>query len=141
MDIENRLKWTDAYFQMRQTNRAMRNARITRLTPEQISHNARQNAPARLTTRQLDPVNGQLDWPLVLRDAQYSAEREKLDQLFERRTTSSSIPLADYQDVQKYSSELLAALNKNIDQYTANDWTAARRFIQSLAYEIHFEAG
>ncbi len=142
MDIENRLKWTEAYFQMRQMNRAMRAAKqLPRLTPEQLAQNARQNLPTRLTSRQLDPVNGQIDWPVVLRNDQYAAEREKLDSLFQQRATTSSIAPENYRDVQKYTGELLAALRKNVRDYSANDWTQARRFVESLAFEVRFASG
>ena len=142
MDIENRLKWTESYYQMRQANRAYRaSKRSPRLSQEEIVRIARAGLPNRLTATQLDPLTGQLNWPIILRDPQYAPEREELDKLFEARAAASSLSPNLYQDVQRYTGSLLAALKKNIKEYSANDWLGAKKFVESVAYDVRFPAG
>ena len=142
MDFDNRVKWTESYYQMRQANRAYRaSKRSPRLSEEEIARIARAGLPKRLTTSELDPLTGQINWPIVLRDEQYTPERKELDKLFDERAMASSISPQVYEGIQKYTAELLAALKKNINQYKANDWLSAKKFVDSLAYEIRFPAG
>ena len=92
MDIENRLKWTESYYQMRQANRALsRLEALSRLSQEEIVRIARAGLPNRLTATQFDPLTGQFNWPIILRDPQYAPEREQLDKLFEHRAAASSL--------------------------------------------------
>jgi hypothetical protein len=82
-----------------------------------------------------------LNWPIILRDAQYADDREQLDKLFAERATSSSVSLDMYRQVQNTTNDLLAALKKNIREYKANDWLSAKKFVESLAYDVRFPAG
>jgi len=142
MDFDNRVKWTESYYQMRQANRAYRaSKRSPRLSEEEIARIARAGLPKRLTSSELDPLTGQITWPVVLRDEQYTPERKELDKLFDQRAVTSSISPEVYEGIQKSTTELLAALKKNINQYKANDWLSAKKFVDSLAYEIRFPAG
>ncbi|HVU89866.1 MAG TPA: hypothetical protein VHD36_21225 [Pirellulales bacterium] len=142
MDIQNRLQWTEAYYQMRKANRAYRaSKRSPRLSQNEIMRFARVGLPTRLTSTQLDPLTGQLNWPIILRDAQYADDREQLDKLFAERATASSISPDVFRQVQQVTGDLLAALKKNINEYQANDWIAAKKFVESLAYDARFPAG
>jgi hypothetical protein len=142
MDIQNRVQWTQSYYQMRQENRAYRAAKQgPRMTPEQIARFARVGMPDRLTYTQLDPITGQLNWPIILREKQYDPERRELDKLFEQRAAASSLAPNLYRDVQRYTGDLLTALKKNIKEYQSNDWIAAKKFVENLAFDVKFPAG
>lgn len=142
MDIENRVKWTEAYYQMRRENRAYRASKQgPRLSQEEYARIARDGLPKRLTAAQLDPITGHLAWPYVLQESQYATERDHLDKLFEARAAASSIAPNLYRDVQKYTGDLLAALKKNIKEYKTTDWITAKKFVESLAFEVRFPAG
>ena len=113
MDIQNRLQWTDAYYQMRKANRAYRESKLSpRMSQDEIMRWARVGLPDRPTATQLDPLTGQLNWPIILRDAQYADDREQLDKLFAERATSSSVSLDMYRQVQNTTNDLLAASRK-----------------------------
>jgi hypothetical protein len=142
MDIQNRLQWTEAYYQMRNANRAYRESkRSPRMSQDEIMRWARVGLPERPTATQVDPLTGQLNWPIILRDAQYADDREQLDKLFAERATSSSVSPNMYRQVQQTTTNLLAALKKNINDYKANDWLSAKKFVESLAYDARFPAG
>src|SRR4051812_24251793 len=62
--IENRLKATQSYFEMRRYNEEARRAmRSTPLSMEQYVRLAREQAPEPLTATQLDPLTGTISWP------------------------------------------------------------------------------
>ena len=97
--------------------------------------------PTRLTSEQLDPLTGDLIWPIILREEQYAAERQQLDKLFSDRAATSMASFDAAQTVRSVTDQLLAALKKNIKEYRSADWIAAKKFVDSLAYEARFPAG
>ncbi len=142
LDIQNRVKWTESYYQMRNANREYRASKRTpRLSDEEIVRISRVGLPNRLTTADLDPLTGQLNWPIVLREPAYANERAELDKLFSDRSIASSVSPDLYNAIQKNTKDLLELLRKNINQYKANDWLNAKKFVESLAYETRFPAG
>ena len=89
--IDNRKKWTETYFDMRKTNRQAR----AEEAPARISHEdairlAKSVAPPRLSSTQLDPVTGHIQYPLVLQDSIFTPYRSELDSLFAGRASSGS---------------------------------------------------
>ena len=66
-DIENRQAWTQAYFEMRRTNAAYRDAeRGPKGTPEDWVRFAKEAAPSRLSPGEIDNISGQIAWPRLL---------------------------------------------------------------------------
>lgn len=140
-DLDNRLKYTQNYFEMRRINKEARAAEQSpRLSNEDAFRMARQAAPRPLTSAQLDRLTGSIDWPLILRDPQYSALIEPLNQLFVERASGTTAPDI-YLKVQKAAEVLQAALKKNINIYKSGDFIAAKKFIDSLEYEARFPVG
>jgi hypothetical protein len=141
-DIQNRVQWTEAYYQMRRANRAYRESkRSPRLSQEEIARNARQGLPRRLTSAELDPLTGEVNWPVILQESQYASEREQLEKLFGKRAEATSVSPDVYREIKTNTDELLATLKKSIAQYKPNDWLGARKFVESLAYEVRFPTG
>ena len=140
-DLDNRLKYTQNYFEMRRINKEARAAeQMPRLSNEDAFRLARQASPRPLTSAQLDRLTGRIEWPLILRDSRYSALVESLNRLFAERASSGAT--ADtYLKVQKTADDLQAALKKNLDEYKSGDFIGAKKFIDSLAYEARFPTG
>src|SRR5438874_1529946 len=85
-DIQNRQSATNAYFAMRETNRAATAAkRSPRLTEEQLVRLAAQAAPAPIDASEMNPVTGQIVWPELLRGEQFRQERAVIEQLVARQ--------------------------------------------------------
>ena len=83
LEMQNRLRWTETYFDMRKVNREARAAeRGPPVTQEQAIRWAKMAAPARLKTTDLDPVTGHINYPLLLTQDIYSPYRDRLDSLF-----------------------------------------------------------
>ena len=84
--IDNRAKWTQTYFEMRQMNRQYRQAeRGPRPSAEDIYRYSKERLPDRLSPTELDPVSGAIEWPAILRGEEFAADREKMEELFAAR--------------------------------------------------------
>jgi len=143
LEIQNRMRWTDTYFDMRKTNREARAAEAgPPVTQEQAIRMARMAAPARLNSTQLDPVTGHISYPIVLMDTPYTAYRDHLDGLFaDRAASGGSISYEKFQDIQTTVSQFIDTLKQNVKKYAAGDYGQARTFLDSLAHEARMPAG
>ena len=143
MEMQNRLRWTETYFEMRKVNREKRADEAgPPITQEQAIALAKMSAPARLNSTQLDPVTGHIEYPLILTQDIYKSYRQRLDTLFARRATSGgSIRFEDFQAIQTTVSQFTEALQQHIDQYAAGDYGRARTFLDSLVQEARSPGG
>jgi len=138
MDFNNRVQWTNSYYQMRQAHRAYV-ADHTRLSMDEITKIANDRAPKRLDATQFDPTTGKIAWPVILQDARYADVCDEIEQLYKSRVTASSVIGAEnYQAINKGCENLMNLLRSNIDEYRPNDFEQARHFIDSLRYEASF---
>jgi hypothetical protein len=137
LQMENDLQWTDTYFEMRRLNKSYRDAeRGPKGTEADWVRYAQQAAPKRLTYRDIDPVTGKINWPLALREDDYTTERESLEKLFyDRLAKSGGIGLAAYEQVQKLTAAMTAQLKTHIKEMDSNTYLNARNFLTSLGYE------
>jgi hypothetical protein len=129
--IENQMKATQTYFEMRRYNtEARRAARSTPLSMEQYVRLARQQAPEPLTATQLDPLTGSVNWPPPLRKPEYEQLRRRVERLFQDRATGYVV----YGEIQQACDEFSAHLKADTNLFPPNDFIAARKFLDSLAW-------
>ena len=142
-EIDNRQKWTNTYFDMRRTNKESRQAENgPAVTHDQAIRFAKAAAPPRLTSAQLDPVTGHIEYPLVLQDTIFKPYRAELDKLFAHRASSGgSLQYEQYQEIQRTVSKFIDVLKDNVGNYAAGDYGKARTFLNSLAHESRFPSG
>ena len=142
-EIDNRDHWTNTYFDMRRTNKEARRAEDgPAVTHDQAIRFAKAAAPPRLTSAQLDPVTGHIEYPLVLTDKDYDPYRQDLNKLFANRAaTGGSLQYEDFQKIQGTVSKFINALKDNVSRYPAGDYGKARTFLDSLGNEPRFPAG
>lgn len=142
-EIENRMRWTETYFEMRKTNREARAAEAgPPVTQEQAIRMAKMAAPPRLGSTQLDPVTGHIEYPSVLRDDVFTPYREELDKLFANRAaTGGSIQYSELRQIQDAVSQFIEVLKQHVGDYAAGDYGRARTFLDSLAHESRLPAG
>ena len=142
-EIDNRQKWTNTYFDMRRTNKEARQSENgPAVTHDQAIRFAKAAAPPRLTSAQLDPVTGHIEYPLLLTQADYDAYRTDLDKLFaDRASSGGSLQFEEFQKIRGTVSKFIDALKTNVSRYPAGDYGHARTFLDSLANEPRFPAG
>jgi hypothetical protein len=143
LEMQNRMRWTETYFEMRKTNREARAAEEgPPVSHEQMIRMAKMGLPPRLGSTQLDPVTGHIEYPLALTSKQFAPYREELDKLFaDRASSGGSMQYEQYQQIQQTVSKFIDVLKENVDNYSAGDYGRARTFLDSIANEARFPAG
>jgi hypothetical protein len=139
-NIENHLNYTNAYFEGRRVNREARQAeRSGSLSEDQLHRIAHEAAPKRPTASKLDPITGQINWPIIMRDPRYEEEMKRLDALFaERASKHGNIGASTYREIEATCESLLAELKANVKEYSGTDYVPAKSLVEGLAYEARF---
>jgi hypothetical protein len=142
-NIQNRLLWTQTYFEMRRINDEYRRAQYERdrRTQEDFIRYAQAAAPKRLASSQLDPITGYLAWPRLLLTPEFTELRRDVDQLFaERANAKGAIGNETYFKILDRVDQMQEKLRKLIKVVPTNDYIEAKKFLDSLAYEARFAA-
>jgi hypothetical protein len=148
--IDNRLHWTQTYFEMRRINREARRAAYLALNPphtqEDFIRYAQADAPKRLSSSQLDPITGYLAWPRLLLRPEFAELRRDLEKLFALRATAGGAIGNEAYDQILYLVEIMQRkLQDSVGTVkgaaAANDYLQARKFLESLAHEARFPSG
>jgi hypothetical protein len=135
-DMENRDQWTDTYFQMRQKNRDYRAAeRGPRPSREDFVRIAAAGRPERLSPSQLDSVTGAIKWPRALTRPEFADSKAQLEALFAKRAAYGQSTWDDYGQIDATIKAMSDELRKAVREIPPGDYTAARRFLDSLAHE------
>lgn len=138
LEMENRMRWTETFFEMRRVNRTNRAFEAgPRPTMEQVVTYARMQAPRRLTSIEVDPVTGDISWPRVLTDSMYTTDREFLQEQFRLRANGGgSVDFAQFETVEAAVSAFNDKLKANVSKYPPAKYGEARTFLDSLRREF-----
>jgi hypothetical protein len=133
--IQNNQMYANTYFEMRAANRAARAAeKGPRPTMEQLARLAQQGAPRPLPTGALDPVSGGVDWPELLKTADYNSQRTALNELFAKRAELGGLGFSDQTKARQAVDAMFATLKGQIRSVPSDQYVASRSFLNSLAY-------
>lgn len=134
--MDNYKKWTDTYFQVREMNRRYRAAeRGPRPTMEDLVRFAQAGRPDRLSPSELDPISGEIYWPILLRADAFASERAALQQAFANRAERGAISTEEFAVIDATTEKLKQELREEIGGLPPNQYLAAKRFLESLAFE------
>lgn len=140
MAIDNRLKWTNTYFEMRRVNSDARAAENgPRATTEDWIRMSKMMAPKRLSSVALDPISGHIQWPPALTLEEFSSYRQPIEAFYSDRARTGTV--ANYPNLLRLESvtdSLTEELKKHIREIPTSDYLIARNFIESLGYEARF---
>ncbi len=137
MEMDNRLRWTETFFEMRRVNRTNRALEAgPRPSMDQVVTYARMQAPRRLASTQLDPVTGEIVWPPLLTDRAFADNREFLEEKFkERAQLGGSIDIAQIEEVETAVDDFKDELKGVGLRRSPKRYGAARTFLDSLKLE------
>jgi len=128
--MENQLKAVQTYVDAHRINAEYRFAAHRPLPLEEYVRLAREQAPEPLTATQLDQLTGSISWPAPLRKPEYEAFRKRIDRLFSDRATGYAV----YGEIPAACEEFAQRVNADIMQFPPNDYIAAKKFLESLAW-------
>lgn len=133
--IRNYADYTSTYFQTREMNRQARAAeRGPRPTEADLVRMARSDVPKPLSPGEVNPLTGKIAWPLLLQDQRFADERAVFEQAFEARARYGALKLDEVRKVDSAADAALADLKTMVRDVSANDYSQAKRFVQSLAF-------
>lgn len=140
--IENRLQGTQTYFQMKSINQQYRSAqRKTAPDQQQAIRMSKSRLPDRLSANRIDPLTGELAWPLGLRMDSLKDDRDRLDELYAERADKGFFTHDQFVEVKQLTSAMTEELRKFSSKLGGNASIEARKFLESLSYEAGFQAG
>ena len=141
-EIQNRELWTNTYFQMRREQRAaMAEEQGPRPSAEDLVRYAQMGKPKPLGPNQLDAVSGRIYWPRSLRTDQFDSSRVVLDELFAKRARYGDISMEDLMLIRDETNKMINLLNQEIRDIPPMEYTSAKQFLSSLAYQVQLVAG
>jgi hypothetical protein len=133
--LDNRLKATATWFDIRRLN-VLNRYSGEGPTDEQLFRINQARLPARLTPAQLDPVTGRIEWPVMLAQDQFAAERGLVEEAFATRAVEGGFATSDqYLQLRQALEQMKGLLNQQIEEAPSADYLAARSFLDSLDYE------
>lgn len=131
--IINRQSATNAYFEMRATNRA---ARAAEAQPhpkmEDLVRIAQEGTPRSLGTTALDPVTGKISWPELLATDPFAAPRVELDQLFVKRASYGGLDFSEQHKARQAIESMSGTLKAMITEVPPMAYAASKSFLNSL---------
>lgn len=134
--IDNQMKATQGYIDRQRMLQSYQSSlRKPPPTAEQLYRLAQQGLPSALSASQLDPVTGDIKWPVVLRDEQFDSYRESTQNFFHEAVANPhTFSYGSYNQLQQGSSDCLALLKSRIKEFRPNDFIEAKKFVDSLTY-------
>jgi hypothetical protein len=141
--IQNQKDYVEAYFAIRAFNRQARdaeNARDRQLTQEWLRFHPSVK-PKRLTSSELDPVSGSINWPILLQSDELAKRRQAIQQAFIERHHFGMMGYNNYRTVQQITNDLIAELLDKIRETAPSEYIQAKKFIEALIYEASLPLG
>jgi hypothetical protein len=136
-NIDNRYKATQAYFDLRRKNREGRAAEAgPRPTQEDLVRWAQAGKPKPLTASDLNPANGDLDWPKALTISAFDADRKAIQSAVTDSVHYGGLSMNKTAELKSRIASMQAGLKDRIKDYDPNTYLAGKNFLQSLAYQL-----
>jgi hypothetical protein len=134
--LENARASVNTYFDNRQVNRERRALeRGPRPSAEDYARYARMGKPRLLSPSELDPLTGDVEWPILLRMEEFDSQRLALDQVFSRWATSGTLSYDDFFRVRQITANMLDDLRGRIRVLPPSQYVVAMRFLESMSFE------
>ncbi|MEK6246944.1 MAG: hypothetical protein N2C12_02115 [Planctomycetales bacterium] len=143
MEMQNRVTATNDYFERREINRKNRFGdyaqKKEKNTQERMFKYGKEGRPTRLTSKELDPITGQITWPIALEAPNFKDYRNTIDGEFVKRAESHSRFSYDgYQAVTKSIDGMQTKLRSEVSKIQPMNWTSANDFVKRLTAEARY---
>jgi hypothetical protein len=141
--LDNQKKWSQNYFQMKEERQRLdvQQREINRQRNEAANAQRASQAPVYhgLGQNSYDRVSGKITWPELLMSVDFDEPRKEIDQLFELRSkTGGGTDTAA--KVRREVDKMNSRLRKDIEKVPANQYMAARKFLDAVDYTSRYES-
>lgn len=137
LHLDNRLKGTNYFFEMRRVNKQSRAEERPKPTTEQVYRLASMRAPKRLDTQEVNKTGG-ISWPKLLQLKAFDNARKVVDGAFNERAKNGQASVETYLAVQQTVKAMESQLKSMIRDVPPMDYTTAKTFVNRLANEVRF---
>jgi hypothetical protein len=140
--LDNNLKAAKTFYDKRKLCEDYRKLNpCKRPTQESMGRYSQASVPKRPVQFELASAPGRIYWPDVLLNEEFTDGRIQVESLFAQRKTVASGPGNSVSgEVQTAAAQMREQLQSKIRQMSPEEYLAARRFLESLAYEARFPA-
>lgn len=136
-EMQNHMQYENTYFQMKDANQAYQKAhQAPRPTEEELVRLAREEAPQPVSPSDVDTVTGKINWPNVLQDDGFAADRSALEQLSAKKAAHGSLSVPDEMAARKTIESMFSELKSQIRDVPPQDYLASRNFLRSMIYNL-----
>lgn len=136
-EMQNHMQYENTYFQMKDANQAYQQAHAQpRPTEQELARLAREEAPQPVSPSDVNTVTGKINWPNVLQDDSFSADRSALEQLSAKKAADGSLSIPDEMAARKTIESMFAELKSQITEVPPQDYLASRNFLRSMIYDL-----
>jgi hypothetical protein len=138
--LDNNLKVANTFYEKRKLHDGYQGLNTRkRPTKEAVVRYSQVSLPKRPSSFQLESARGGIYWPEVLMEEEFCDGRIRLDSLFAQRKAAPGASGSDIsRQVQTVAVQMRGQLQSKIRQMTPAEYMAARKFLDSLAYEARF---
>jgi hypothetical protein len=141
MNLDNRIKATQTWFELRRINREERYGSFEAPTSEQLFRINQARLPDRLSASQLDPVTGAIDWPAALRVAAFAEDRAEIERALAAHAAGGSpLSVEEYAKIRETLARFESTLPQYVESIPTSQYIRATSFLKSLAYEADLAA-
>lgn len=139
--IDNQLKWTETYFAKKaiNANYVAQESSKSRQSRESYQSRRPPGAPPRLSLSQFDPITGEIFWPEGMTSPEFRLPLQPVEQLFMLRASAQAPGIVT--EIRNSVAKLRDELRNRIGDMAPSEYLAARKFLDSLAYEGTLPSG
>lgn len=140
--VENQKQREGTYFEMRRMSASYRaENHVASPTPDQAVSFSKSRLPQRMTTDQLNPQDGQINWPGVLLRKEFADNRAAMEKLFADRTAhpyDAGRNTQSFREIRRVSDRMHDTLRTLIHAVSPDEFIEGNKFLNSLTYEGRF---
>jgi len=139
--IDNDLQQTQVFFEKRNINKQQRFGdypeRAARNAQKQMIQYGQAGRPKRLTSREIDPLTGRINWPIFLQGPEYDQPRQTITALMQQRAhQEGAIGLEGYESIMGAADQMYTILRGKIKEMNSTDYINTKNFIDRLVYDV-----
>ena len=142
LKLENSVKVANTFYEKRKLYDGYQGLSThERATAEDLLRYSKTPVPQRPANYQIDPLKGEIFWPEVFQEEEFYVLRTQVDCLFAQRKAAPGTRGGEvFGQVQNVAAQMREELRSRVRQMDPTEYLAARKFIDSLAFEARFPA-